>query len=382
MDLKSNSYCFNYFSLDLFDDIKAFYQLKISNTKSFLEVLRSLIANVEQFGYLAETDIFNNMEISILFFNRLVKQDIQRITSAGKMVDRAKQGYVNVRKREFEVELNQKLEESVKKEMIDFIKDEKKWAQEGLIHEVNEFNDTCKFADENFDQFLFNKDDFHLQMEIRCKKGFIEMVEESKRLNEVIFEEMKGITNRITKDVDELVKIDEKNIAERTSKAKDNLTTKDSEDKENDGENKKDSENESSLSKEKQETEEKLENKLEEIKTEQEAPQLSRSITYQGPRLDTQKIIEYIDNALENLKNGVEDDDARTNEISSLTNQLKFINKNVKKGLTNRLTNIFSNKGNSPSDLKHFLIKVLQGAPVMDHQIEKVNLAVKKLALQ
>lgn len=41
------------------------------------------------------------------------------------MVDRAKQGYVNVRRREVEIEVNDKLEEQSKKEMIEFMKDEK-----------------------------------------------------------------------------------------------------------------------------------------------------------------------------------------------------------------------------------------------------------------
>lgn len=40
--------------------------MKISNSKSYLEILRSVIAGIEQFGLVAETDIFNNMEISKL----------------------------------------------------------------------------------------------------------------------------------------------------------------------------------------------------------------------------------------------------------------------------------------------------------------------------
>lgn len=280
------------------------------------------------------------------------------------MVDRAKQGYVNVRRREVEIEVNDKLEEQSKKEMIEFMKDEKKWANEGLIHEVKEFNDLCKFADDNFDQFLFNKEDFHLQMEMKCKRGFLEIIEEAKRLNENIFEGMKEITNRISLDLAELTKIDEKNHAERNVVSTEDGTNEAS-DKENNMEEQVDTEKEeTSLSKETPAEEGEGEN-LDKIET-----PIRRA--NKCPRLSTEKIIEFIEQALENEKNGIEDDDADTNQISSLTSQFKYINKNMKQGITNKLSTIFSSKGESASDLRHFLIKVLQGAPVLDHQIEKV----------
>lgn len=277
------------------------------------------------------------------------------------MVDRAKHGYVSVRKREYDIESNDALEEEKKKSMIDFMKDEKKWAYEGLVHEVNEFNEVCKFADDNFDQFLFNKDDFHIQMEVKCKKGFFEVIDEAKRLNDNIFDEMKTTTDRILKEIEELNKIGEAHQIEKAVGNYDENNKDILEEKDGKEENDEEGEEKTEL------TEKEPEGENENI-----PPNMKRGVT-RGPRITAEKIIEFIDKALELQKSGIEDDDAHTNEISSLTNQFKYINKNMKQSLTTKLSNFISGKSNSASDLKHFLTKVLQGAPVLDHQIEKVT---------
>jgi hypothetical protein len=66
------------------------------------------------------------------------------------MVDRAKRGYVNVRNKELEIEMNSKLSEEKKKELIDFLKAEKDWAVKALDQEVNEFNQLSSLGDKNF----------------------------------------------------------------------------------------------------------------------------------------------------------------------------------------------------------------------------------------
>lgn len=321
-----------------------------------------MIGGIEQFGLVAETDIFNNIEISKCPRRNLaiVKSDMQRITSAGKMVERAKQGYVNVRKREFEIEQNQNMDQEAKNGMIDYMKDEKKWAYEGLAHEVNEFNEICGFSDDNFDQFLINKDEFHIQMEIRCKQAFVEIVDESKRLNDNIFEGMKETTERISKSVEELLVLTKRNQAERAQIIEGQEQPDDTEATEGEG----------GENPEKELGEEDAENLEAEMK--ENLPPLRRRVS-NTPKITTEKIVEYIDNAIDSLKNGVQDDDANANEVSSLTSQFKFINNNMKQGIKSKLSNIFTKSGSSASDLKHFLIKVLQGAPVLDFQVEKVS---------
>lgn len=283
------------------------------------------------------------------------------------MVERAKQGYVDVRKREFEVELDKNMDEKSKKGMIEFMKDEKKWAYEGLAHEVKEFNEMSKFSDDNFDQFLINKDEFHIQMEMRCKQAFLEIIDESKRLNDNIFEGMKESTDRISKDLEALTKLTKRNQAERAMINGDGLEEATEDGKE---------EGEETQNVEDKEGSEQVDQDLKE-----NVPPL-RKRAPRGPKITADKIIEYIDKALDNLKNGVQDDDANANEVSSLTNQFKFINSNMKQGIKSKLTNIFTKNSNSASDLKHFLTKVLQGAPVQDFQVEKVRLPNLKSALQ
>ena len=173
--------------LNIFDDVKTFYSLRITNSRAFLQKLKQEIVNLDTFGVIAQNDLFNKMNQgehstpphfppvisstlklgfhralilkfhpkigkikNFNFLKILVKDDIGVIQEAAKMVDRAKRGYVNVRNKETAIELSEDHTEGEKKQMLEDLANDRKWAIEALDREAAEFNKFAEKSDENF----------------------------------------------------------------------------------------------------------------------------------------------------------------------------------------------------------------------------------------
>ena len=92
--------------------------------------------------------------------------------------------------------------------------------------------------------------------------------------------------------------------------------------------------------------------------------------------LTAEKIVEFIEQAIEDQKNGLIDDDANATEMSSLTNQFKVITQGLGKNIKSKLDvfsglgKLFNKEADHKQELRQFVCKILDGDIVRDQQIE------------
>lgn len=82
--------------MNILEDLSAFYKLRISNTKAFVEVLGQLINTLNNFTIITKDTMQEKMQ--------QVKHDISVLTQYSSFVDKAKADYISIRQKQIELE--------------------------------------------------------------------------------------------------------------------------------------------------------------------------------------------------------------------------------------------------------------------------------------
>jgi uncharacterized protein (UPF0335 family) len=219
---------------------------------------------------------------------------------------------------------------------------------------------------------------------MKAQRTFIEILNEYQRLNKEVYERMGPSIERIETEIQQMAQGSNDIKVNQIVDGYDPNVTKDLQNVETESaeqtENQENAENTDEQQENTENTEDQTENDENGENTEEgtqpteasePAPPTNNPAQgqgpTQGPRITTQQIMDFIDKAIEDQRQGVQDDDANTNELSSLTSQFKHITS----GWTKKLTGIF--KEDKGSEMPHFLSKIVQGAPIQSHQFEQVS---------
>lgn len=111
------------------------------------------------------------------------------------------------------------------------------------------------------------------------------------------------------------------------------------------------------------------------------APELDQTqqepLLEKKPQITAEKIVEFIEQALQAHSNGeVIDDDQNIQELSSLRNQFKVITSDLGKNIKQKfnvlggLGKLFSVQQDPDKELRNFILQILDGEIIKDHQIE------------
>jgi hypothetical protein len=180
-----------------------------------------------------------------------------------------------------------------------------------------------------------------MQLEMKAKRAFIDFIGENSRLNNTTFKSMEESIARILKELEEMSQSNQDLQVEKLVNGYEanadfqKISASDSESESDVG-----------------------------------SPKVSHR-----PKLTAEKIVEFIEVAIKDQQNGIQDDDVNATEMSSLKNQFKVITSDLGKGLKKLgggfgFGKIFNAEKNQQNDLKRFVRRVLEGNLIRDHQIE------------